>query len=243
VFDSLLEGAAQCHLRSQGIARESKLADNRDPMLEIAPIDRSQLHRAFLEAFADYAMDAGGTTEEQLFLRAAKSAVDFDASVGLYDRDRLVGFTLIGIDESDGVSTAYDAGTGIVPAHRRQGWAGKMFDHAVPALRERGVARFLLEVLQENEPAIKAYTKSGFEIVRELRSYTAETSMLRELALAHPFEVRRIASSQILRVRGCTGVDSFVRESPGGDRGRANRGPLSRRVRPGCVCRRARLHP
>ncbi|UCD62852.1 MAG: GNAT family N-acetyltransferase [Candidatus Zixiibacteriota bacterium] len=42
-----------------------------------------------------------------------------------------------------------------------------MFDFAVPKLRERGVKKFLLEVLQVNEPAIKVYEKSGFCITRE----------------------------------------------------------------------------
>jgi ribosomal protein S18 acetylase RimI-like enzyme len=147
-------------------------------MPRIASVDPAQLHAAFLEAFADYAMDASGTTEEKLLLRMQKNAVDYDLSPGLYDEDRLVGFTLIGVDEWGGVLTAYDAGTGIVPRFRRLGWARKLFDHALPALREQGVERFALEVLRGNEPAIKAYEKSGFEIVRELRCFVAKVEDL-----------------------------------------------------------------
>ena len=148
-------------------------------MPRIAAVDPSQIHRAFLDAFADYAMDASGTTEEALLLRMRKNAVDFDASPGLYDGDRLVGFTLIGVDLWGGLLTAYDAGTGIVPEFRKQGWAKTMFDHALPTLRGRGVRRFLLGVLQGNEPAIKAYRKSGFEISRELRCFLCQTETLR----------------------------------------------------------------
>jgi len=144
-------------------------------------VDRSQLHRAFLDAFADYAMDARGTTEERLLLRMRKNAVDYDLSPGLYDGDRLVGFTMIGIGRWDARLAAYDAGTGIVPDFRNQGWARKMFDHALPALHARGIERFVLEVLQSNEPAIKAYRKSGFEIVRELRCFVAGAETLRAL--------------------------------------------------------------
>ncbi len=43
-----------------------------------------------------------------------------------------------------------------------------MFHHAMPRLNERGAQRFLLEVLQENEPAIKAYRRVGVRITREL---------------------------------------------------------------------------
>lgn len=135
-----------------------------------------------MEAFADYAMDASGTKEESMMLRMSKNAVDYAASAGAYEDDRLVGFTLIGIDEVEDVLTAFDAGTGIIPDFRGQGLAKRMFDHALPELQDRGVKRFLLEVLQGNEPAIKAYQKSGFVITREFRCYVAETEHLRTLS-------------------------------------------------------------
>jgi ribosomal protein S18 acetylase RimI-like enzyme len=78
-----------------------------------------------------------------------------------------VGFSLTGVDLWQGAPAAFDAATGIVPAHRGRGLARKMFDFALPRLRERGVERFLLEVLQVNEPAIKAYRNTGFHITRE----------------------------------------------------------------------------
>ena len=147
-------------------------------MIEIAPVDPSQIYRAFMEAFADYAMDAGATREDTLRLRMAKNAVDYAASPGAYERHRLVGFTLIGIDDVDDCLTAYDADTGIVPSFRGQGLAKRMFDHALPELRARGVQRFLLEVLQSNDRALRVYTKAGFSTTRELRSYTATKAHL-----------------------------------------------------------------
>ena len=161
-------------------------------MPHIAPVDPDRLHAAFLEAFADYAMDATETSEERLLLRMRKNAVDYNLSPGLYDKDQLVGFTLIGIDDWGGYLTAYDAGTGIVPALRKRGWARKMFDYALPSLRERGVERFALEVLQQNEPAIKAYRKSGFEISRELKCYSAQGDELRSKADSSTIEIRAI---------------------------------------------------
>ena len=166
--------------------------ENRLTMARMAPVDPTLLHSAFLEAFADYAMDASGTTEDRLLLRMKKNAVDYGVSPGLYDEDRLVGFTLIGIDSWGGSLTAYDAGTGIVPEFRRQGWARKLFDHALPALRERGVEQFALEVLQQNQPAIKAYRKSGFEIVRKLRCYAAAVEELRSRIDSSVLEIRPI---------------------------------------------------
>ena len=143
-----------------------------------------------MEAFADYEMDVSGTKEEPMLLRMSKNSVDFEASPGAYDGDRLVGFTLIGIDKIDGILTAYDAGTGIIPDFRGQGLAKAMFDHALPEFEARGVKRFLLEVLQDNKPAIKAYQKSGFEIVRELRCFVAQTESLRKLPSSAEIDVR-----------------------------------------------------
>lgn len=179
-------------------------------MPTLRSVDKAQIHRAFLEAFADYAMDASGTTEEGLLLRMRKNAVDYGLSPGLYDGDRLVGFTLIGIDTWGGRLSAYDAGTGIVPAFREQGWAKKMFEHALPPLRERGVERFVLEVLQQNEPAIKAYRKSGFEIARALRCYVGQASELRTLDALPALEIRPIARADLTRLeRSADWIPSF----------------------------------
>ena len=151
-------------------------------MANLAPVEPDQLYPAFLEAFSDYAMDATGTTEASLRLRMQKNAVNYELSPGLYDGSRLVGFTLIGIDHWNGETTAFDAGTGIVPGFRKQGWAKRMFDHALPALRERGVKRFALEVLKENEPAIHAYRNSGFTVSRQLICYVCVAAVLRAAA-------------------------------------------------------------
>lgn len=165
-------------------------------MLELRSVDRSKIHAAFLEAFADYSMGSpAGLPEERLFLRMQKNAVDDDLSVGAYDGERLIGFTLIGVDVWGGVVSAYDAGTGIVPAFRGQGLARRMLDHAIPTLCQRGVERFVLEVLQTNEPAIKAYAKAGFETRRELRSFVADAASLAACPES-PFAVRAIDASQ-----------------------------------------------
>jgi len=102
--------------------------------------------------------------------------VDFDLSVAVYDEERMVGFTLIGVDEWEGKLAAFDAGTGIIPGFRGQGLAQKMFDHATPGLRERDVKLFLLEVLQVNDAAIRAYSKAGFEITRELSCFELDVA-------------------------------------------------------------------
>ena len=128
-----------------------------------------------LEAFADYQLDMSYMTAERSWLRNRKSGVQYDCSVGAYDGDRIVGVTCVGLDDWQGEWAAFDSGTGIIPQFRGQGVAKGMFDFVLPRLRERGVTRFLLEVLQPNEAAIRAYTKAGFRITREFACYTLLT--------------------------------------------------------------------
>ncbi len=130
-----------------------------------------EISQAFNEAFADYYLQMGDAAEKWLFNRAKKNGVEFDHSVGVFSGERLVGFTLIGFDTWDGVPAAFDAGTGIIPDFRGQGLAGKMFEFAVPRLIELGVRKFLLEVLQVNGAAIRAYRKTGFSVTREFDCY------------------------------------------------------------------------
>jgi ribosomal protein S18 acetylase RimI-like enzyme len=49
--------------------------------------------------------------------------------------------------------------------------AGRLFEQALPALTARGVRRFVLEVLQENTAAVKAYEKTGFHITRSFACF------------------------------------------------------------------------
>jgi GNAT superfamily N-acetyltransferase len=123
------------------------------------------------EAFADYYVDMSYMTRERSWLRNLKSGVCYDASVAAWDGDRMVGFTFVGLDDWLGEPAAFDAGTGIVKAYRGQGIAQGMFEFVLPGLKARGVSRFLLEVLQPNAAAIRAYRKAGFEITREFACY------------------------------------------------------------------------
>jgi GNAT superfamily N-acetyltransferase len=137
--------------------------------LERTPFE--DIHRAMTEAFADYLMDMSYMTREVLWRRATKKGVDLAMSQGAFQNGRLVGLTLVGLGTWAGEPAAFDACTGIVKAHRGHGLAGRLFDAALPALKRRGTTRFLLEVLQENAPAIRAYERTGFRISRALACY------------------------------------------------------------------------
>lgn len=132
------------------------------------------VYRTFARAFSDYALDMSYMTEERMLNRAVKNGIDFESSVSAHSGEGMVAFTLIGLDQWKGAAAAFDIGTGVIEKYRGMGVARKMFDFATPRLKEKGVERFVLEVLQENEPAIKAYERSGFEIVREFDCFRLE---------------------------------------------------------------------
>ena len=157
-----------------------------------------QIAQTFDEAFADYYLKSTRRAEEWLYNRMVKNAVKYDHSVGAFDGDRMVGITLIGIDDWGGTLAAFDAGTGIVPDYRGKGLARQMFDFAAPKLREGGVKRFLLEVLQVNEPAIKAYERTGFSITREFDCLGLERKAFKAFnSPEFPVEIKPVSQERV----------------------------------------------
>ncbi len=147
-------------------------------------LDPKVLFETHKQAFADYHVDMSYMTPERIKFRSIKSNVQYDLSVGAFDGDRLVGFTLIAIDLHAGRKSAFDAGTGIIPAYRGRGIAKAMFEHAIPKLKKSGVRRFLLEVLRPNQSAIRAYEKTGFETTRNLECF--ELGTVKSFQSAYP---------------------------------------------------------
>lgn len=141
--------------------------------------DFSRIYAAFVQAFSDYALDMSYLTERALLNRCIKNGVDFESSVGAFDADTMVGFTLIGLDDWLGKPAAFDAGTGIIAEYRGKGIAGAMFDRALPRLREKRIRRVLLEVLQQNRAAITAYRAAGFTPTRELDCFELPLNQVR----------------------------------------------------------------
>lgn len=127
----------------------------------------SRLYKAFIEAFSDYVVPFA-LTEAQFRNHINLNAVDLDRTVGCLAGDRVVGFSLNGFGYWSGKLTAYDAGTGVVQDHRRQGVSEAMFDLMLPEFRQNGIEQFLLEVVTTNTGAIGLYEKLDFHPVREL---------------------------------------------------------------------------
>jgi ribosomal protein S18 acetylase RimI-like enzyme len=133
-------------------------------------VELERLRVAFVEAFSDYQVRIDMPPWKFEGMLRRRGFVP-RLSVGAFDGDEPVGLLLNAVRQWGGMTTAYDCGTGVVPAHRRTGLTTRMFAAARDALRAAGVRQYLLEVLKANEGAVALYTKEGFTATRSLVCY------------------------------------------------------------------------
>ncbi len=158
----------------------------------------SEIFATFLKAFSDYAVDVSYMNEKNMLTRAIKNGVDFESSVGVYADGSMVGFTLVGVERWKGILAAFDIYTGIIKPYRGKGIAGKMFNFITPRLKEKGVEKFFLEVLQENEPAVRAYKKTGFVLTRELVCFELDTNTFNNsIKPSLPIKIKPVSQENI----------------------------------------------
>ena len=131
--------------------------------------DFDEIHRAFVEAFSDYVvpMKPAPDALREMFTRRGWVP---ELSSGIFEDNRLVAFTLNGLDGTSG----YDTGSGVIPSHRRRGLARQTMEHSFGLLRNAGATRYVLEVLEPNVAAAALYRDVGFVETRRLDCWTLE---------------------------------------------------------------------
>ncbi len=136
--------------------------------------DSDSLYDCFLAAFADYEVDLRMSREE-FQQRLVRDNVRLKMSAGAFDGERMIGFCINGAGEWQGKWTAYDAGTGVIPAYRGRGVAKELFAFLEPRFKDVGIVQYLLEVLTSNVRAATLYRKLGFQDTRRLAVFRSET--------------------------------------------------------------------
>lgn len=153
----------------------------------LSAADSAKLYECFLEAFSDYQVDMKASREE-FEQRLVRDGVRLEISAGAFDETRMVGFYMNALGDWKGRPSAFDAGTGVIPAYRRQGIAEELFAFMMPRLKEALVEQYLLEVLTGNERAVALYRKLGFVDTRRLAVFRRSAPLFTD---ADP-EIRRI---------------------------------------------------
>ncbi|MEN0006053.1 MAG: GNAT family N-acetyltransferase [Bacteroidota bacterium] len=134
-------------------------------MIQFKPLNTTplpQLVATFNEAFAQYMIPIQ-LNEEMLRHKVRIDRIDLAHSMGAFANEQLVGFILTGTGKWEGLPTAYNAGTGVIPAFRGQQLTTRMYDQLFPLFKKAGVQQCLLEVIDTNERAIGVYKKLGFQ--------------------------------------------------------------------------------
>jgi ribosomal protein S18 acetylase RimI-like enzyme len=149
------------------------------------------LYEAFIAAFADYVVPFA-LTEAQFRNHIILNAVDLDRTIAYFDDGKIVGFSLNGFGHWHGRSTVYDAGTGVVPSHRRRGVSEAMFHMMLPVFKESGVVQCLLEVVTTNAGAVSLYEKLGYVPERTLALLQCDGELQGAAATPDEIEVRVI---------------------------------------------------
>ena len=130
-----------------------------------APIE--QILATFNRSFSDYLVPLQ-LTEEQLERKIHSENIDLAFSAGAFEDGELVGFILHATGIVNGQKVAYNAGTGVVPAHRGKNLTARLYAFILPFLNAAGVQSVVLEVITENVAALKTYQNTGFSVRREL---------------------------------------------------------------------------
>lgn len=136
-------------------------------------ISTDALIDCLLIAFANYFVEM--PTDKNYYKNRWKVAkVDYSLSFGMFDEDKLVGFIVHAIDKRDNKHIAFNTGTGVIPEYRGQKIVSQIYDKALFILKQNNINHTILEVIDKNIAAVKAYEKVGFNICKNYKCFRGE---------------------------------------------------------------------
>lgn len=156
----------------------------------------SEIMECFLLAFEGYFVKM--PTDHDYYKQRWKAAkVDFELSYGMFDNNRLVGFIIHAIDERNACKTAFNTGTGVIPEYRGKRIVKTIYEFAIPDLIKNGITKSVLEVIVENEKAVKAYKGIGFKICKNFKCFSGELSVSKNEIEINEVSFNEIAWKQL----------------------------------------------
>jgi len=138
------------------------------PALEF---DLSFLADVFNRGFEGYFVTVA-ESPEALAARLRYDTIDLALSQVALDDDRAVGIVYVSVRGWQ----CRIAGMGVAVEARRRGVGRRLMEAVITHCREVGFGRIVLEVIEQNDPAVALYRSLGFETLRRLVGYElAET--------------------------------------------------------------------
>jgi len=132
--------------------------------------DLPSLHQAFKSAFDNYSVNLN-TSLDALNFRMKCIGAEMDTTMAAWYNDEVAAFIINAIGNDNGIKTAYNGGTGVIPAYRGNRLSADLYLKGFEYLKQNGVEQCLLEVISNNIPAFKIYQQLGFEVSREFNCY------------------------------------------------------------------------
>ncbi|MCF6132547.1 GNAT family N-acetyltransferase [Flavobacterium wongokense] len=111
---------------------------------------------------------------QQLRDKIQSENILLEHSVGVTINNELAGFILLGINSKKNIG--YNAGTGIIPDYRGMKLTEKMYPHVISNLSKIGIKNHFLEVICENQKALKIYENLGYTITRKVICYKGKVA-------------------------------------------------------------------
>jgi len=123
---------------------------------------------AFNRSFEGYFVPMTHTVDSLRMLIEVNDVALAHSFVAVDEQGRLGGVVMLAIRRSRG----WIAGMGLAPEWRGRGQAAPLMEAALTEARTLGLAAIELEVLAQNSPARRLYTRLGFEEMRSLAVFT-----------------------------------------------------------------------
>jgi GNAT superfamily N-acetyltransferase len=95
----------------------------------------------------------------------------------MFDKGKLVGFILHAIDERNGMLTAFNTATGVIPEYRGKRIVKSIYEYALNDLQQNGIEKSVLEVITKNDIAIQCYESVGFKVCKKYKCYSGNIKM------------------------------------------------------------------
>lgn len=165
--------------------------------MTIRPLDTtplSEIVTCFFEAFDDYIVKMPNDPDFWKE-RWRLARIRYDLSFGAFENGQMVGFIMIGVDNDAGHLTAFNTGTGVIPAFRGKQIVDKIYEKAIPEFKKAGITRCTLEVIKGNDRAIRVYERIGMKIIKNYLCWKGELNLpksgfqLKKLPLKAIFEL------------------------------------------------------
>ncbi|HIP92372.1 MAG TPA: GNAT family N-acetyltransferase, partial [Thermotoga sp.] len=107
-------------------------------------------------------------------LDAKENSLSFEDSFVFYEDGYPTGFIVVGIRKN---RARIDA-MGVIREKRGTGLASRILEHAVENLKWKAVNTVILEVIEEDERAVRFYQKNGFKVQRKLYTLGFEDQVM-----------------------------------------------------------------